>query len=190
MVLKAEQINAAADEPIDGFLGADNLQNSALAFDFTRQELTLVDPAPVTPAQLALLGFHGAVAIPMPDPRQNLHYLVKAEFGSGISEELLVDTGAVRTQISRPTAMRLKLKPITLGREKSGFSGRSTVDYDRVPRFSLGPFSVEDLEVEYPQRDRPEELSSLGLDFLSRFRVLMDFKKECLYLAPQPKGDG
>jgi len=206
LVLKENRI-ALAGKPIDGIIGINILQNLEYLFDFQQHQITLFAPVRLiipsdgspqkyvaeglTPDEIKALGFADAKTTPIinseKDGRKYIHVQCSNSGKSG-AEDLLLDTGAATTIISPALANQLGLKPISENVESSGFPGIEYISTAPMEKFQLGDLLLRDLLVDYSSQSAYDKNlpSALGVNVLSKYRVLMDFPGQKLYLKSLP----
>jgi predicted aspartyl protease len=111
--------------------------------------------------------------------------LVPVTFNGTVSANLLLDTGASMTMISRRLASNLALPAIASGLI-SGIGGTINAQIARVDSIKVGDAEVGGMAVsihDLPRFPRFEGL--LGMDFLGRFHVSVDSSKQVLVLTPK-----
>ncbi len=111
----------------------------------------------------------------------------KADFGDGISANLVIDTGSIGTEFDlEPEVFEQLVEKglVALGPNKRSASANRITEHrhGRAEALSLGGLVVRDAGVAELARNR------MGLAALARFRVVIDFEKNLLRLAP--RGDG
>lgn len=187
-VLKLRGVEPYNGDLIDGVIGVYTLQQSALLVDFAKHRLMLRERGALSLLDRARVGMLDAVELPLQDPGNDLSYHLPVTFNGEASELLLVDTGADNTEISRGMAKRLRLKADAEGHDTFGVFGKYRVNSAQVTELALGVISVKDLQVNFPQREsEPLAAPVLGLDVLTRFRVLIDFEAEKVFLLRSRK---
>jgi predicted aspartyl protease len=111
--------------------------------------------------------------------------IVPVTFNGALTANLVLDTGATVTVVSRRIASNLALR--TLGASKVGtVGGVITVPLARLGSLKVGEAEVHDLVVsihDFSADPRIEGL--LGLDFLKRFHVSLDARRRLLILGPR-----
>jgi predicted aspartyl protease len=111
--------------------------------------------------------------------------IVPVTFNGTVSANLLLDTGASMTMISRRLASNLALPAIASGLI-SGIGGTINAQIARVDSIKVGDAEVGGMAVsihDLPRFPRFEGL--LGMDFLGRFHVSVDSSKQVLVLTPK-----
>ncbi len=112
---------------------------------------------------------------------KNKSMRILAQLGERVQEPFIVDTGNTNTgDLSDETLGRLAEfhdARITGTDECMTLSGSSSRQAARVSRLSLGSFHNENLRFTSAQEN------SIGLGYLSRYRVTIDVRNERLYLA-------
>ncbi len=130
----------------------------------------------------------GAITIPVRinGPR----VVVPVTFVSGNSSStgnLLVDTGASQTMISKRLAREIRL--LSVGMETSvGIGGHVVSDVGQVESVKVGNAEVRNMRVSI--HDRVYDVGSeglLGFDFLGRFQMSVDSDKQVMVLTPRKK---
>lgn len=165
-----------------GWLGAPFLSAFQITVDFSARTLQLESPEAKLPAP------HGAVVLPIVVREGQVW--VKVAVPGAKPFLALVDTGARGTLIPTEVAAKLKLKPqqvFTLARA-TGQEAKAGLIV--LPRLSAGRAEVKELPVVFLAADAPPEfdrnLAVLGLDFLSRFKITLNYAKQKMVLAPLP----
>ena len=175
-----------AQHPLDGIIGTNILRSFPVLFDYPRRQITVWKPGGLTADELTAAGFAAVVPIPIKDPSGEFLYSVAVLLTNGGAkrqEDLLIDTGAERTMLSRQVAVDLALSPVGKPVPANFLDGSYPAFASTVGTLQTGSTSVNDLLVGYPA-DPVEERRLLGSDFLSPFCVLLDFPAGKLYLCP------
>ena len=110
-----------------------------------------------------------------------------ANGNSRITGNLLVDTGASQTMVSKRIASGLRLFAHD-NREGYGIGGTVRVDVSQVESIKVGAAEAKDMRVmihDFSPDPRYEGL--LGFDFLGRYQVSIDAAKQVMILAPHQK---
>lgn len=94
----------------------------------------------------------------------------------------LVDTGAERTVLARPLALRLALVPVGKA-EIVGIAGTQDVDLVELDTLSLGHRDFHDLVAPLLEQDSLGADGIIGLDGLQGQRVLIDFGRQSLTIG-------
>jgi predicted aspartyl protease len=136
--------------------------------------------SPKTPAT-------GAITIPV--KMIGGHAIVPVTFNNSVTGNLMVDTGAGRTIVSKRIATNLRLQSIGSG-TGYGIGGQVTMSSARVESVKVGEVEIQDMSVsihDFSPDPRYEGL--LGIDFLSRFHMTLDSAKQVMVLAPRSVAD-
>jgi hypothetical protein len=150
-----------------------------LTIDFDRQRITLTlgPPSPVE---------KGAAVIPL---RQrwgaafNVFYVPVPAAGGG-SEEMLLDTGATLSAIS-PQMLRATTPLAQTIDENTTPIGDFVTDDYLVAGLTVGGCQQANMEVSLWSTNYPDKPALLGLNFLSRYLVTLDFSHNRLILLPR-----
>lgn len=113
----------------------------------------------------------------------------------GETMPFIVDTGASNTVIDKKVAARGVMEGIrdAVGSEACGAGGNVEAAMTRVSSLAVGGAIVSDLGVAridlsgINEKVGAEIAGILGYDFLSRFRVTIDYREETLTLTPYPQ---
>jgi Flp pilus assembly protein TadD/predicted aspartyl protease len=122
--------------------------------------------------------------------------IVRAKVNEGSFQDFVVDTGAENTELSRPTAQRLGVTPITYTLSAGvGDVGLRGLQLARINSLELGPLKLRNVPClikDPPLRDIPtremESLSPLALGF----SMVIDYKSRKITFGkhiPMDKGD-
>ncbi len=168
-----ENVRQASDSQVYGVIGMDVLATSRLQIEFDRGVLKFLDRIDQTPEELG----H---RIPLRIADDGTPHLCGA-IDEARQEQFLIDTGAQGNSL----AMDVFDELFDQGRIRLGASFASTTiagdtrgERGRLDHVTFGPLTHKEL------RFSRVRMSSLGLRFLSRYRVLFDFPGKCLYLQP------
>ncbi len=185
--------DAAPDNAYDGVIGMNYLQHMALLMDNAQHKLGFCLPGALTPEQLRQTGFPEPYVIPI--VQQDIGWFAQAIFTDGGlsgTGSLLVDTGAAFSGVSLPLAQRLQLK--TLGQEKQiNADGTNVVSRTSVSSLVVGSLALSNVSMLVhptpkgdPSLHVADPSSSIGMDILSKYRVMLDFPGGKMYLQPLP----
>ncbi|MGH7853601.1 MAG: aspartyl protease family protein [Candidatus Binatia bacterium] len=135
------------------------------------------------PTSSAAAAAKNAVVIPVTLSRGAI--IVPVTFNGSVTANLLLDTGASMTMISRRLASNLALPAITSGLF-SGIGGTINAQIARVESIKVGDAEVGGMPISIHDISRfPRFEGLLGMDFLSRFHVSVDSAKQLLVLTPK-----
>ena len=125
----------------------------------------------------------GAMIIPVNLKGRSV--IVPVTFNRSVNAELLLDTGASMTMISRRLATNLALPSSGAGLF-SGIGGTVSAEIARVDSIKVGDAEVSGMAVSIHDIPRlPHFEGLLGMDFLGRFQVSVDPAKKLLVLTPR-----
>ena len=188
IVLKDDELSKMVGQPVDGILGINVWNRCALLFDFPKHEITLWFPGDLTDDEVKGAGFTEAPLPLIGNAGGAFTMMVQAVNGPHHAQDyFVVDTGAGHTHFSSSFAKRLDLLALnTQPVEAHTFFGNIGVSVALVERLQLGPFAITNHLTDYPAQETSLNVSpnTLGMDKLSRFRVLMDFPARKIYLHP------
>lgn len=184
LVLPTDTLKAMPSNVYEGIIGDNILQNSAILLDSRQHIFGFCLPGGLSPQQLNQLGLPRPYTLPLTKDAEG-RWVVLAQFSSGSdseSENLLVDTGANATTLSKQLAQRIHLKVTSQQKLYYAF-GMDVVEDGQIDTVHLGnltlsnfPITIEPVSANLPP--------SLGMDILSGYRVLMDFPAKKMYLQP------
>ena len=128
-----------------------------------------------------------AYSVALVDTENNRHYSARVRINDTTDDHLVIDSGASKTAISSRAASELRL--ISLGVSSSETAYGLAHDHIAVvDRLTLGNFSASTTTLLYSGQEGEQRssllASLLGLDFLTQYRVLMDFPAKQMYLVP------
>ena len=186
IVLSDKQLGKVAAISVDGIIGANGLSYFAVGFDFHRHVMMFYYPGILSVSQVHYAGFNIPADVPtsMSSAATDYKYFVSVEIAKGgVSRQvdLLLDTGAKNTFVSRDVAEALSLTP-TQRQPTMSLSRRFDTDIAPVSSLRVGGVTVKDFLVYFPHTG--DYATVLGLDFLSSYYVLMDFPAQKMYVAP------
>jgi predicted aspartyl protease len=150
-------------------------------------ETTLIGPGSVPAAVSSKTPATGAITIPV--KMIGGHAIVPVTFNNSVTGNLMVDTGAGRTMVSKRIATNLRL-PSTGSGTGYGIGGQVTVSTAHVESVKVGEVEIQSMSVsihDFSPDPRYEGL--LGIDFLGRFHMTLDSAKQVMVLTPRSAAD-
>lgn len=174
-------IRSLGGEQVDGIIGLYPFGLSSLQIDFQKGFATARHPSALTAEEMKAAGMDGAIELPIETDEYEVY--VNADFGSGHTERMRVDTGAVHSGISAQMAKTLGVTPISKGKMTTLY-GLVQFARAKIPSLSIGPLKLGEVLVEYPVKKQPEFPALLGQDILTRYRIVLDIPNKKLYLKP------
>ena len=125
----------------------------------------------------------GAIAIPV--TIRGSKVIVSVTFNDSIAANLLLDTGASRTMISRRIARDLRLHSTGSG-IGYGIGGYVRLSTARIDSVKIGDVEMRDMLVMvHDFSPDPSYEGLLGFDLLSQFHMSLDLQKAMLVLTPR-----
>ena len=173
------------DPSLHGILGTNVLDFFALAFDFSRQQLTFIPGGNVAGTPQELQGAHMLPLLSRDD-----HWWVEGSL-DGLPVHFILDTGADSIAVEDP-ALLASFKPVRsieglptiILVDESTRSMRVATKLLRLHRLTVGDMTLVDPVVQFVPRREKTTYNSLGIAFLQRYRVVLDFPAKKMYLAP------
>jgi hypothetical protein len=152
------------------------------------RDAVMIGPASSAPESATKASATGAITIPVKinGPRVVVPVTLTSGNSSSIGN-LLVDTGASQTMISKRLAREIRLLSID-NQKRIGIGGSIQVDVGQVESVKVGDAEVKNMRVSI--HDRVYDFGSeglLGFDFLSRFQMSVDSDKQVMVLTPRKK---
>jgi hypothetical protein len=169
---------------------SDNAEARKVDDHFRAQPRDAVMVGPVSSAPELATNTSATGAITIPVKINGPRVVVPVTFVSGYSSStgnLLVDTGASQTMISKRLAREIQLLSID-SQKRIGIGGAIQVDVGQVETVKVGDAEVKNMRVSI--HDRVYDFGSeglLGFDFLSRFQMSVDSDKQVMVLTPRKK---
>jgi hypothetical protein len=140
--------------------------------------------APISiPLTAASAAPSGAIMVPVQFARRAA--IVPAVLNRRVSANLILDTGATSTVISRRLANLLSMRPTgtTMGQT---VGGTITAPIARLASLKVGAAEIAELSVIVHDFTRDARVDGLlGMDFLGQYRVGLDSKRHLLVLSPR-----
>jgi len=147
------------------------------------KESTSIGPARNSPEGGSRTSEQGSTTIPI--QVRGRHIIVPVTFNDSVTGNLVLDTGAGQTMISKRIASDLRLYS-TGGGTRIGIGGAVSVSTATLDAIRVGDADVKNMRVSI--HDAPFnafEEGLLGMDFLGRFQMSLDIEKRVLILSPR-----
>ena len=174
-IYDTKAMSANLGRRIDGVLGMNDIGAQAVSLDWDRRQVRFWERGNLSADERKAAGFANALALPL-----------KAT-GTMLAVDVSL-TGSVR---ERPETMGLATanpdnqlsatEAKTVGLTSFDDTSKPPSQYTRPSRLSAGGLSVNDLLFQLSSDDAP---ALLGQNFLSRYRVLLDYAAQKVYLQP------
>ena len=152
------------------------------------RDAIVVGPASSAPEPAAKTSATGAITIPVTINGPRVVVPVTLTSGNSSSTgNLLVDTGASQTMISKRLAREIRLLAVD-SQTRIGIGGSIVVDVGQADSVKVGDAEVKNMRVSI--HDRGYDFGSeglLGFDFLGRFQMSVDTEKQVMVLTPLKK---
>jgi len=161
----------------------DNAQANKVESFFRALPRETFATAVVIPSISAAGAPQGAILVPVRSSGGST--IVSVTLNGVVSGNLMLDTGATNTVISRRLASLLALRPSGTNIVHT-VGGAITVSLARLQSLRLGEAEATNLPViihDFSPSPRFEGL--LGMDFLGRYKIGLDVQKQILVLAPR-----
>ena len=125
----------------------------------------------------------GSIVVPVMLSHNSI--IVPVTFNRSLTANLLLDTGASMTMISRRIATGLSLYA-NRSRVFSGVGGAVTAQVARLDSIKVGDAEIGGIDVSIHDLSQGRQFEGLlGMDFLGRFQVSVDAAKQLLVLSPR-----
>lgn len=147
------------------------------------KESTSIGPTSNLPEAGARTSTQGRTTIPI--EVHGRHIIVAVTFNDSVTGNLVLDTGAGQTMISKRIANELRLYSTGAG-TRIGVGGAVSVPTATLDAIRVGDADVKNMRVsihDLPLNAFEEGL--LGMDFLGRFQMSLDIEKRVLILSPR-----
>ncbi len=173
---------------VAGFVGTNLLDNFALKFDLLGHQLDIIYPGNIAATEYEP---KGAVKVPLVYDGE--HYSVDAAL-DGKPVRFILDTGADRT-FTEDRTLTASLRPdanltgfrFAVYSDKGGASMALPASLLRLHKMTLGETEWQMPIIQNMNRTREgQPINALGVDFLRRYRALIDLPAKIMYLSPQP----
>lgn len=188
------------DSPPSEAAGELPQQLRAMLADFS---FVLQQPPGGPVERLIIIGLKGeSPSIPPPSSvettletkRSGDHHVVSATLigdeGQEISVELMVDTGATLVVLPRSLAPQLGILDDSLRpREIKTAAGKITADVATLPKLRLGSEEITEVETAFIEDSKLGEVPLLGMNVLSRYKIVLDDESGTLVLEPRAKDE-
>jgi predicted aspartyl protease len=164
---------------------ADNIAARKIDVHFRSlpNEITAIGPGSPAMAASSKASVNGAITIPV--KMLGGHAIVPVTFNNSVTGNLMVDTGAGRTMVSKRIATNLRLHSTGSG-TGYGVGGQVTVGIARVESVRVGDVEIQNMSVSiYDFSPDPRYEGLLGIDFLGRFHMSLDSAKQVMVLTPR-----
>jgi PDZ domain len=181
--LSLAEISSVLGRQIDGVLGSNSLHHLVLQIDFKRRTLTFSDPR-----TRKLISRSGMVALEIREGRPFVaaDLRLRAEGPEVRNAWFLLDTGVDDAVYLNGTFLKLRGLVSDTGQQPRvewpalGVGGWQTTTAERVDMIRLGPETITKFAASISSNsqglDGPADAGAIGLEFLRRFNVVLDFE--------------
>jgi predicted aspartyl protease len=183
VVLSAKTIRGGAAGKVDGILGMNLLGRCTLFIDPPWKTAGLMWPRALNHKELVGMQMDDAITVPLADRGDGV-MTARVRLNNSEDLSMVVDTGAQGTIISMATVDKLNLKPVGPELRANTFSGPGGVSEVMMERISLGT-AVQTWSRIYCTKGLKGLKGleqTLGMDLLSRYRLMLDGPNKTLYL--------
>lgn len=167
-------------DPPPCWLGAPFFAAFQVTFDFPHHVLILNPPKSPLPKE------EGTQTVPIKVREGRIW--VEAAVQGAKPFQALVDTGTFGTLLPSEVAMKLRLKPLQEFSIVRANGKETRAALAVVPKLRLGKAEGKDVRVVFVSQDSPSEFDRsrgvLGMDFLSQFKVTIDYDRQIMTLTP------
>lgn len=167
------------DAPL-GWLGAPILSKYQITIDIKNSIFQFEKPETPLPGKLE------KIIVPI-KVKDGLPY-VNLAIPGGKSFPALLDTSSRGTFIPASVIAKLKIKPIRTEKFTDSAGKPGTVSIARLPTMSVGKVEWKMAQVFYITTENPDknhfEPAILGIDFISQYRVTINYKRQQMVLYP------
>lgn len=178
-VLPSTYARSLADQKVDGVIGVNFLGKMSVELDPTTKMLSFSIPGKINDDEVAKAGFKPSSRVPLKYSSTQSSFEVTCKLNRTIEEDLGLDTGSKWTVISRKSAEKLRLNALKRDIRVGTVLGSIKHDQAILDSLVVGPRTLAALPVLYPASSQDQDSlaagTSLGMDVLSRYRILMDF---------------
>jgi predicted aspartyl protease len=152
-------------------------------FRSSRNEAIVIGPGSAPASISSKTSTGGAIMIPVKILAG--HAIVPVTFNNSVTANLMVDTGASRTMVSKRVARDLRLSSMGSG-TGYGVGGPVSLSIARVESVKVGQVEIQNMPVSiHDFSPDPSFEGLLGVDFLGRFHMSLDSAKQMMVLMPR-----
>ncbi len=171
---------------IDGILGSNLLEHTALLVNVQDHTLFLLYPGVFSSDQLKQIGLSSPYSLPIAQDKLNAAWYATLKFDNVSAkgeDRLKIDTGSDSTIINGTLAKQLHLEAKSSSQVVT-YGGLATLNVANVSSVHIGDLTLSNFPVEYQRDPHIESTSVFGLDAFRGYRVLIDFLGKTMYLQP------
>jgi predicted aspartyl protease len=192
VVAEGKQLSASLLDATDGIIGSNILEQFAVLFDFQQRRITMYVGGKLTNEELEQAGMQKAIVVPRVNRDRGV-FSIAGAVTTRVQADFEVDTGSDETCIASAMVRQLKLKPNAPPHLRSAFVGIYSEETALLAGLAFGDhgeLALHNVQVSYPQKsDQSDQPYLLGMNWLSEFRLLLDYPQERAYFLPLPKRD-
>lgn len=172
---------------IDGIIGADALTVFPAMFDFQRHQVTFYSQS-LSSNDLAAVGMSDAAVVPLSGTKDDFVCTCPVDLQSGTHRaeaNLLIDTGGANTVLSQDIAGELKLTSDAPPDQYLTYQTDFNITPIVIDTTSIGGVPSKYLTINYsPGKPSPDQPQLLGLDVLTHYQILLDYRQKVMYIKP------
>ncbi len=174
------------ERSVDGILGSNFFTQTALFWDFSQHKMTFYILGNLNVQEVQSLGFSNISVFPiMPTPNYLWTTEATVENASKVVKDtFVVDTGSVITRLASTDSYSLSLTPLKENVQEWTYDRVQTLSTALVDKITIGPTSLNNFSLYYSRQIGDLAPSTLGMDILSGYKVLIDFPAKKMYLQP------
>ena len=183
VVVPDAQLKLLVGNDADMILGMNILSVTSTLFDFQRHQITLYYPSALSEQELEAAGMQNSTLLPNVSNRNYAVY-VDVTLNNTVQTSMMLDTGAPDTHLPAKILQPLHLKSSKRRTDFAGVAGDTHETSVIVEHFAMGPLLLTNREIFSPQSKSENKLTELGMDILTRYRILIDYPGKKVYFKP------
>ena len=184
LVMETERLPNLREIPYDGIIGNTAVGNCSILADPVTKHIILLYGSDLSDKELAELKMDKADV--MKQAKNDLWIVpVSVRLNNTLSTDIALDTGGDTTILPPTVAKKLKLKSTGTESIPSLF-GDLKLKKAKLKTLQIGSTVLKDIDVLYADKEIPGVPFHIGMDVLSKFRLLIDYPEGKVYFKPLP----